>query len=417
MWIAIFLVMLLLTGAGIRYIVTRIARFQLIQRLAGGKKRSAIVFSSLIAGLFAVLLFLTMGIWNLMVVLLHVLAIWGLCDWIAGFIEKKGRSKKAKIISGLSEETYKTEETHESSRTAGGNREDKKKCAVNTGKGNGNSCAGKAYPAGIAAIIVSVLWLGMGWYFAHHVYQTNYVVETEKELGTESFRIVGFADSHVGTTFHWQGFSEYIEEMNAQNPDIVVIAGDFVDDDTTVEDMVKCCEALGNLKTRYGVYYVFGNHDKGYYRGTHGGFTAAELVENLEKNGVIVLQDQVVPITGNIYVMGRQDREKRDRADMMTMMQQVPEGDYVIVLDHQPGDYQNQAAAGADLVLSGHTHGGQLIPITYMGEWTGLNDKTYGYETRERTGFMVTSGISDWAIKFKTGCISEYFVIDVKQSK
>lgn len=370
MWIVIFLVMLLLTGAGIRYIVTRIARFQLIQRLAGGKKRSAMVCSSLIAGLIAILLFLTMGIWNLMVVLLHVLAIWGLCDLIANFIVKKSSS--------------------------------------------GNRRKSGSYPAGTAAIIISILWLSMGWYFAHHVYQTNYAVETEKELGTESFRIVGFADSHVGTTFHWQGFAEYIEEMNAQNPDIVVIAGDFVDDDTTGEDMIKCCEALGNLKTNYGVYYVFGNHDKGYYRGTHGGFTAAELVDNLEKNGVIVLQDQVVPITGNIYVMGRQDREKRDRADMMTMMQQVPEGGYVIVLDHQPGDYQNQAAAGADLVLSGHTHGGQLIPITYVGEWTGLNDKTYGYETRDQTGFMVTSGISDWAIKFKTGCISEYFVIDVK---
>lgn len=377
MWIAIFLVMILLTGAGIRYLITRITRFRLIQKLAGGKKRSASVIGSLIMAAAAVILYMTMGIWNVMVSLLHVLVIWMICDAAAGLIERKT-------------------------------------CSANEPTGSSIDRQKRCYTAGIAAVVISVSWLSMGWYFAHHVYQTHYQTATEKELGTDSFRIVGFADSHVGTTFHWKGFSEYIEEMNAQNPDIVVIAGDFVDDDTTREDMEKCCEALGNLKTKYGVYYVFGNHDKGYYRGSHGGFTAGELVDNLEKNGVIVLQDQVVPITGNIYVMGRQDRGEKDRADMETMMQQVPEGGYVIVLDHQPGDYQNQAAAGADLVLSGHTHGGQLIPITYVGEWTGLNDKTYGYETRDQTGFMVTSGISDWAIKFKTGCISEYFVIDVK---
>ena len=85
-----------------------------------------------------------------------------------------------------------------------------------------------------------------------------------------------------------------------------------------------------------------------------------------------------------------------------------------IVLDHQPHDYDAQTAAGVDLVLSGHTHGGQLFPVNYMGEWTGENDKTYGLEKREHTNFIVTSGISDWAIKFKTGCKSEYVVINIK---
>ena len=86
---------------------------------------------------------------------------------------------------------------------------------------------------------------------------------------------------------------------------------------------------------------------------------------------------------------------------------------YTIVLDHQPHDYSAQTAAGVDLVLSGHTHGGQLFPVNYMGEWTKENEKTYGLATRQNTNFIVTSGISDWAIKFKTGCKSEYVVIDV----
>ena len=64
---------------------------------------------------------------------------------------------------------------------------------------------------------------------------------------------------------------------------------------------------------------------------------------------------------------------------------------------------------------TGHTHGGQFFPINYVGEWTGENDKTYGLETRNLSDFIVTSGIADWAIKFKTGCRSEYVVIDIAQ--
>ena len=68
-----------------------------------------------------------------------------------------------------------------------------------------------------------------------------------------------------------------------------------------------------------------------------------------------------------------------------------------------------------DLVLSGHTHGGQLFPLNRMGEWLGIDAKSYGLERRKSTDFIVTSGISDWAIQFKTGCRSEYVVVDVKE--
>ena len=68
-----------------------------------------------------------------------------------------------------------------------------------------------------------------------------------------------------------------------------------------------------------------------------------------------------------------------------------------------------------DLVLSGHTHGGQMIPVNPVGVWMGANDKTYGLEQRGNTNFIVTSGISCWEVKFKTGCKSEYVVIDIRE--
>ncbi len=65
--------------------------------------------------------------------------------------------------------------------------------------------------------------------------------------------------------------------------------------------------------------------------------------------------------------------------------------------------------------LSGHTHGGQMFPINILGELTGANDNTYGYEKRKNTEFIVTSGISCWAIKFKTGTRSEYVVLNISE--
>ena len=75
-----------------------------------------------------------------------------------------------------------------------------------------------------------------------------------------------------------------------------------------------------------------------------------------------------------------------------------------------------QAASDVDLVVSGHTHGGQLFPLMNIENLTGLggDDKVYGYEKRDNTNFIVTSGISDWAIKSKTGCRSEYVLIDIQ---
>ena len=91
-----------------------------------------------------------------------------------------------------------------------------------------------------------------------------------------------------------------------------------------------------------------------------------------------------------------------------------PSQRFTIVLDHQPNDYDAQAAAGADLVLSGHTHGGHIFPAGLIGLWIGANDATYGLSRRGDTTFIVTSSLSGWAIPFKTGAFSEFVVIDIQ---
>ena len=125
-------------------------------------------------------------------------------------------------------------------------------------------------------------------------------------------------------------------------------------------------------------------------------------------------------IDNRFYIIGRKDFSEilrgNPRQSMNELLQNLNKEKFSIILDHQPNDYNNQTDAEADLVLSGHTHGGQLFPLNKVGEWIGANDKTYGYEKRKQTNFIVTSGLSDWAIKFKTGTKSEFVVIDIKHN-
>lgn len=264
---------------------------------------------------------------------------------------------------------------------------------------------------GWLAIVSSVIYLAIGWYLLHHVWQTDYSLKTDKAV---KLKIAMFADSHLSTTFDGDGFAEHMRTIEAQNPDIILIPGDFVDDWSKKADMLKACEALGKMKAKYGVWYSYGNHDEGFFGKRD--FTAAELEQALRNNGVHILSDEYELVDDSFYVVGRMDSTLGERKTMDELLDDVDTSKYIIVLDHEPNDYDNEAASAADLVVSGHTHGGQLFPVTYVGEWFGINDRTYGYENRNGTDFIVTSGISDWEIQFKTSTKSEYVMIDVSQN-
>ena len=367
MWFFIFGALILAAILGNIYLVSRFARFSIIHKVAGARK----IIRYIIGAVLMILLFcgtwVALGAINAMLVIIHLMVIWLLCDGINSIVKKRRKVHSEK------------------------------------------------YYAGVFALGITFVYLTCGWYFAHHVWRTEYVLTTDKQTG--SLRVVLISDSHVGTTFDGKGFVEHIRTIQSENPDIVVVAGDFVDDDTSKEDMIAACEALGTLQTTYGVYYAFGNHDKGYYGPAFRGYSGDDLIAELERNHVVVLQDEAVLLDNRFYLIGRQDRSEEQRGDsrasMAELVSDLDPDKYSIVLDHQPSDYAAQTAAGVDLVLSGHTHGGQLFPINYMGQWTGIDDKTYGLGKWESTNFIVTSGISDWAIKFKTGCKSEYVVINV----
>lgn len=277
----------------------------------------------------------------------------------------------------------------------------------------------KRYWAGLAALIVSVGWLTMGWVQANCVWRKDYTISTDKQVG--SLRVALLSDSHMGTTFHAEGFARHLQRVQAQQSDVVVMVGDFVDESTTRADMMAACQALGRMDAPYGVYFVFGNHDKNNYAGEGRAYTGEELTAALEENGVTVLADETVLIDDRFYLIGRQDaseavEHRGGRASMAELTQNLDKSKFSIVLDHQPRDYASQAASGVDLVLSGHTHGGQLIPLVQLMKIPGMSgdNNVYGLQSRDQTRFIVSSGISDWELLFKTGCRSEYVIIDIQ---
>ena len=361
MWVIIMLVLGLTALAASAYLLTRFHNFTFIRAL-GEKSRLLAWFAALLPLLLTGVFWVRFNVMTLFVVLLHMMAAFFLCGLVFLLIRKIGRC----------EISYNLE--------------------------------------GAAAIVLTVIYLSVGWYNGHHVSQTDYRFETSKALKRD-YRIVEIADSHFGITQTAATFAREMRRVQALNPDAVVIVGDFVDDDSDREDMIEACRVLGELDTPFGVFFAYGNHDNGYYK--YRNFDSAELRAELEKNNVTILTDESVLLDDCLYLIGRRDRSDRGRAPIDELMAGLDRTKYTVVLDHQPNDYDAEAAAGADLVLSGHTHGGHIFPAGQIGQLMGANDAVYGVTKRQNTSFVVTSGISGWAIPFKTGTFSEFAVIDI----
>ena len=370
MWYIIIGMLIGVFLLGLLYISFRAANFKFIKNISDGRKPYARLLCFISFASLTALLWWHWDIINAMICMVHLVLFWLICDFVSLLICRI-RRKKTDI-----------------------------------------------YWAGAAALILCSVYLAAGWIGEHHVRFTNYELKTDKL--DRDLRIIQFADSHLGATFDSQKFSVYIDEINTLSPDVVVVTGDFVDDDTKRDDLLGGCDALGRLRTKYGVFFVYGNHDKGYSSETKKGWTDTELRDKLAENNVVLLEDEAADFDG-FTIVGRKDRSEEQRNRTRKTAEQLFSGldrnRYLILLDHQPYDFDAEAEAGADLVLCGHTHGGQLIPIRHVGEWIGENDLRYGHEKRLNTDFIVTSGISNWKLQFKTGCFSEITVIDIIGTK
>ncbi len=272
------------------------------------------------------------------------------------------------------------------------------------------------YKSGAIALAFTVAMTVGGYINLHNIVATEYTVTTQKTIRSEGYRVVLLSDIHYGVSVEDEEFQAVCDEISAQNPDFVVLCGDIVDNHTTRDQMFFVFEALGSIKSEYGIFYNHGNHDRPYgFAGFGSEFSEAELISAMEDNGIKILCDEVFEINGEILLVGREDRSVRSRKTVASLLEGKDTDKYVIALDHQPREYTETAATATDLVLSGHTHGGQIWPIGQVQEIFNMNDEVYGHGfIDEDTQYIVSSGVAGWRYPIKTAAPAEYVVIDIK---
>ena len=175
---------------------------------------------------------------------------------------------------------------------------------------------------------------------------------------------------------------------------------------------------LGEINSTYGTYYVFGNHDtqpsSTDYENGNRTFSDEELERAITGNGIRILNDEKTQINGDIVLVGRSDPKWEDAVDRIDLPDILNESDrsrYVVVLDHQPVEYEQNSRQGADLQISGHTHGGQMFPFAIMEKLMGhLIYGEYHFGNMEQ---IVSSGLTGWGWPMRNEAKCEYVLINI----
>lgn len=269
------------------------------------------------------------------------------------------------------------------------------------------------YRSGILSLVLTTAVFGYGFVNMGRIHRTAYEIQTEKRL-EKDLKIVQVSDLHMGTTMGGEKLSEYCWRIEREKPDLLALTGDIFDERTTKEEMETAARLLGGVKTTYGVYYVFGNHDYNSYT-PEPAYTAEELCQTLEKEGICVLEDRAVTVGphSGLTIIGRRDASKERGKTGQLLAEGTDQ--FHLLLDHQPVDLEENARDGIDLQLSGHTHAGQIWPTGQLGELTGIVECNYGLKTLGDYHLIVSSGIGGWGYPIRTGGHCEYVVITVTQ--
>ena len=233
----------------------------------------------------------------------------------------------------------------------------------------------------------------------HNKQRQEINLTTDKQL-ERPLKIVMLSDLHAGFHNRRAEVARWVNLVNAEKADIILIAGDIIDNSLRPIQEQGTTEEFQRLNAP--TFACLGNHE--YISGID------KAIPLLEQTGIRLLRDSSATF-GNVTIIGRNDRSNRHRKSVEQLMQNVTRDNYIILLDHQPYHLEEAEENGVDLQLSGHTHRGQVWPLNWVTK--KMYECDYGQYRRGNTDYYVSSGIGLWGGKFRIGTSSEYAVITV----
>ena len=255
-----------------------------------------------------------------------------------------------------------------------------------------------AWTAGaITAVVAGLLIYGNLHY--HNKVREPLELTTAKQL-TKPVKVVMLSDLHLGYHNRRAELARWVDIINAEKPDLVLIGGDIVD--MSLRPVVEGRYAEEFRRLQAPIYTVLGNHE--YYS------NEPQAERFFRDAGIILLKDSVAHYKG-IDIVGRDDRTETRRAAVKDLAKGLQ--GFTILLDHQPYHLEEAEQAGIDFQFSGHTHRGQVWPASWVTD--AVYEKSWGHHQRGHTRYYVSSGLGIWGPKIRVGTRSEYLVLHIKK--
>ena len=250
----------------------------------------------------------------------------------------------------------------------------------------------------VLAGVMLVTFIGGNIHY-HNKQRQEINLTTEKPL-ERPLKIVMVSDIHAGFHNRRDEVARWVNMINAEKADLILIAGDLIDGNVRPLKAQGTADELSRLNAP--TFACMGNHE--YITGLD------KALDLLNSTGIHILRDERVSVNG-VTIVGRDDRSNRDRKSIEQLLEGATRSDYIILLDHQPYHLEESEQNGVDLQLSGHTHRGQVWPLNWVTK--KIYECDYGQYRCGKTDYYVSSGLGIWGGKFRIGTDSEYAVITV----
>ncbi|MBR1548467.1 MAG: metallophosphoesterase [Prevotella sp.] len=260
---------------------------------------------------------------------------------------------------------------------------------------------------GICAAMLAIFVYGNLHY--NHKYREPIDITSAKIK--RPLRLVMVSDLHIGYHNRRQELHRWIDIINSERPDYVLIAGDIIDMSMRPLKEENMAQEFHRLKAP--IYACLGNHEY---------FSSEPAAQQFYREaGIHLLQDSAA-LLGDLCIIGRDDRtnmRRRPLADIVAAADanlsaagSTLSAKYTILLDHQPYHLEEAEQQKIDFQMSGHTHYGQVWPISWITD--AIYECAFGSHQRGNTHYYVSSGLGIWGGKFRIGTRSEYVVLNLQ---